>query len=283
MPGITGKVCLEMPIFGTSAAEQAVRWGALRFEVNAPGSYSAGGLTPSLADLRIVTELGVPLRVMIRPRGPPSEGRDFIYSEEEFSQMERDILQFRKSGLLEKERGDGFVFGILEENTDTQETGATTQRCWVDVQRCARLVKAARPFTSVFHRAFDEIVSSSGGCEDEDPGSWNKALKDVTSCGFSAILTSGGLGKAIQNVETLQNICREADPLCMEIIVGGGVRKINVSELVEKLNLGTEPWDVFVHSACLSGQPSEEVDQDEVQGIVSQLQQPDRYSLSSGR
>ncbi|KAI1505668.1 copper homeostasis CutC domain-containing protein [Biscogniauxia marginata] len=293
------RVGLEVPVFGPSAAKRAVYLGASCVELNAAGSYAAGGLTPSLADLECVADLDVPLRIMIRPRGPPSRERDFIYHKEEFLQMARDIHQFKKSGLLREERGDGFVFGILKEAISThlqdkpietasnfgnvqqrkhtqlgqQEASTHTPRCWVDVERCTHLVKACRPFKAVFHRAFDEIVSSS---EDStvlsEHNSWDKALDDLSVCGFNAILTSGGLGKAIQNVTTLRSIIRKAEELGIEIIIGGGVRKTNIGELVERLELGTEDHRTIVHSACLSGDSGEEVDEDEVQGIVTHLQ-----------
>ncbi|KAI0599131.1 copper homeostasis CutC domain-containing protein [Biscogniauxia sp. FL1348] len=272
-----GNIGLEVPIFGANAAVRAVHLGASRLELNATGSYPAGGLTPLLADLKLVGNLDVPLRIMIRPRGPPPEGRDFVYSEEEFTQMEKDILQFKESGLLKEDRGDGFVFGILEESQSGQEdeTDACMPKCWVDVKRCARLVDASRPFRAVFHRAFDEIVSSGVGV-DQNPAlptqhPWDKALDDLSTCGFSAILTSGGLGKAIQNVGNLRNIIEKAKPLDVEIIVGGGVRKTNINDLVTTLDLATKSHNTFVHSACLSEQSMDEVDEAEVQGIVTQL------------
>ncbi|KAI1640567.1 copper homeostasis CutC domain-containing protein [Biscogniauxia mediterranea] len=282
---------LEVPIFGASAAERTVHLGASRLELNATGSYPAGGLTPSLADLELVSSLNVPLRIMIRPRGPPPEGRDFIYSEDEFVHMERDIRQFKESGLLQEGRGDGFVFGILEEAAVTQkrdsqsgqeeETDACLPECWVDVKRCAHLVDASCPFRAVFHRAFDEIVSSG---HDKDRGILiQKALDDLSACRFSAVLTSGGLGKAIQNVGNLRNIIEQARPSNIEIIVGGGVRKTNINDLAARLNLGTKSHNTFVHSACLSEQSSEEVDEAEVQGIVTQLQQPPGVRVADGR
>lgn len=104
---------LEIPVFGGNAASRAVELGASRIELNATGSYPDGGLAPSLEDLRRVADIEVPVRIMIRPRGPPSESRvrDFIYSDAEFADMESAIRRFKETGLLNEARGDGFVLG----------------------------------------------------------------------------------------------------------------------------------------------------------------------------
>lgn len=44
-------VKLEVPIFHPDAASTALRLGAHRIELNATGSYSKGGLTPTIDEL----------------------------------------------------------------------------------------------------------------------------------------------------------------------------------------------------------------------------------------
>lgn len=299
---------LEVPVFGASAALRVVEVGASRIELNAAGSYPAGGLTPSLDDLErvIVAGLNVPLRVMIRPRGPPPpymsaaaaarsappplsqenalQGRDFIYSDEEIEQMHDDIVKFKASGLLNVARGDGFVFGVLterlsatispssyvgDENRNSREPSLA---CVVDVARCTRLVEAARPFKTVFHRAFDEVVSHDGGVRDgTGRRSWEKALDDLEQCGFNGILTSGGLGSAAQNARTLALILDAAAEKDIEIIVGGGVRSKNIPELLKQLRLSKRKQPVLMHSSCLAAGETENVDLLEVEAIVKQL------------
>lgn len=300
---------LEVPVFGASAALRVVEVGASRIELNAAGSYPAGGLTPSLDDLErvIVAGLNVPLRVMIRPRGPPPpsmsaaaaaagsappslsqgnalQGRDFIYSDEEIEQMHDDIVKFKASGLLNVARGDGFVFGVLterlsatispssyvgDENRNSREPSLA---CVVDVARCTRLVEAARPFKTVFHRAFDEVVSHDGGVRDgTGRRSWEKALDDLEQCGFNGILTSGGLGSAAQNARTLALILDAAAEKDIEIIVGGGVRSKNIPELLKQLRLSKRKQPALMHSSCLAAGETENVDLLEVEAIVKQL------------
>ncbi|KAI1658920.1 hypothetical protein F4813DRAFT_388176 [Daldinia decipiens] len=264
----------EIPVFGASAASKAIELGASRIELNASGSYSDGGLTPPLHELKGSSSVRVPLRVMIRPRGPPSEpqARDFIYSDEEFERMEASIQMFKETGLLKKEHGDGFVFGILKESQDIAEASTGRRKCWVDKERCNRLVEAARPFKTVFHRAFDEIVScDDAGIAIDNRHAWRVGLDDLAACGFDAILTSGGLGNAIQNIDMLDRIITRAEVLRIEIIVGGGVRKHNIQRLSQQLKLKERGSTTYVHSACLSSTESECVDDDEVIGILSHL------------
>ncbi|KAI0422003.1 hypothetical protein F5X98DRAFT_190353 [Xylaria grammica] len=277
---------LEIPAFGASAAVGAATLGATRIELNALGSYSEGGLTPSVEDLRrfiSASHQRPPLRIMIRPRGPPtmssSSGasgmseRDFIYSNEEFRNMEASISAFKNTGQLDANLGDGFVFGILEEDRYGEgEDRARGQRCWVDEERCVRLVQAAQPFKCIFHRAFDEIVSCDTPLSDRlARPSWETGLEAIAACGFDGILTSGGLGKAIDNVEMLARIIRRAQTLQIEIIIGGGIRTVNVGEITQKLELRTRSKSVYLHSACLRGDGSENIDHEEVQGIVTRL------------
>ncbi|TGJ79906.1 hypothetical protein E0Z10_g8850 [Xylaria hypoxylon] len=277
---------LEIPAFGALAALRAPTLGATRIELNAPGSYSEGGLTPSLDDLRQFTSTSdqrPPLRIMIRPRGPPrvsSSGaggaseRDFHYSDDEFEKMEASIKAFKDSGLLYVNLGDGFVFGILEEDRGGEGDDHTRgQRCWVDEERCVRLVQAAQPFKCVFHRAFDEIVSCDDATSDGlARPAWEIGLEAIAACGFDGILTSGGLGKAIDNTEMLARIIQKAQALRIEIIVGGGVRTVNVGEITQKLELRAQADSVYLHSACLRRDGSEHIDDEEVQGIVAQLE-----------
>ncbi|OTB00210.1 hypothetical protein M426DRAFT_324451 [Hypoxylon sp. CI-4A] len=258
---------LEIAVFGAAAASRAAELGASRVELNALGSYYAGGLTPSLEDLQAISHLQIPVRIMIRPRGPPPGEfeRDFIYSDEEFWQMEADIHKFKESGLLNQARGDGFVFGILRENAQSHDE-LSARKPSVDKDRCARLVAAARPFSAVFHRAFDEIASNNYRESNVDTG-----LEDLAACGFNALLTSGGVGNAIRNLDMLDKIIARAGTLGIEIIVGGGIRKTTVEEISLRLGLKERTEPVYVHSACLLAADAEYPDPDEVTTILARL------------
>ncbi|HLX66013.1 MAG TPA: copper homeostasis protein CutC, partial [Puia sp.] len=122
---------LEICAFNLPAALAAQGAGADRIEFCA--GPEEGGLTPSAGLIRMAREkLRIPVYPIIRPR----EG-DFLYSEEEFSVMLRDVELCRGLGC------DGVVIGMLLADGR------------VDEVRCGRLVETAYPMGVTFHRAFD--------------------------------------------------------------------------------------------------------------------------------
>src|SRR6201996_5777255 len=122
---------LEICAFNLSSALIAQESGADRIELCA--SPEEGGTTPSAGLIRTARELlRTSLYPIIRPRGG-----DFLYSEEEYRVMLRDIEYCKEMGC------NGVVIGML--NTDGS----------IDQGRCARLVEAAYPLGVTFHRAFD--------------------------------------------------------------------------------------------------------------------------------
>ncbi|KAK8112683.1 CutC family protein [Apiospora sp. TS-2023a] len=266
---------LEIPVFGPASAFPAITAGAARIEVNAAGSYPAGGLTPSIEDVAQLRDVKVPVRVMIRPRGAPAgpqEGqRDFLYSDAEIDGMVHSIEVFKASGTMRVGRGDGFVFGAL---TTTEAEG--NGRIVLQTGTVKRLVAAARPFKTVFHRAFDDIVGCDGadGTDEEASESvaeWEKALVSLVQMGVHGILTSGGPGNAAQNYATLKKIIAKAGH-SIEIIVGGCVRSGNVRDLCTQLDMcrqrvGKGSW---VHSSCLTG-GNDDVDATEAQKILGEI------------
>jgi len=216
---------------------------------------------------------------MIRPRGPlPSSSsssplsspeiseqqqQDFIYTPKELNDMASCIEGFRNSGLLDAEKGDGFVFGVLA----TLGLGGVV----VDLEANALLIQQAGPFPCVFHRAFDEVISSSGEASWRQGQSQGQGqLESLVACGFSGVLTSGGQGNVCdgENVVRLKEIVHASEGR-MEIVVGGGVRRGNVRDIVE--GMGTEGWReqrVWFHSSCLVGG---RFDEEEAGGLVRQL------------
>ncbi|KAK1766161.1 putative copper homeostasis protein cutc [Phialemonium atrogriseum] len=275
---------LEIPIFGPASASPAVSLGAARLELNAAGSYPLGGTTPSASELGDTAAAAAlagsssspaasaTLRVMIRPRGPPADGSpDFLYASGELAEMREAIVGFGRSGLLDPERGDGFVFGVL------RRAGGGGGGVVVDVERNAELVRLAWPFKCVFHRAFDDVVGSvarlgQGGGDGQHQTTtevWKAALEDVIDCGFSGVLTSGGPGTAPGNALVLNGIVAGAKER-IEVVVGGGVRSTNVRDLALAIRHDTSP--VWFHSSCLTSKDGgEEVDGEEVRYISREL------------
>lgn len=185
---------VELCAYSVDACRVAQRLGVDRVELCA--SPSDGGVTPSMATIERVADIeGLDLSVMIRPRGG-----DFLYSDDEFCTMLRDVEYARRAGAT------GVVFGIL------------TADGRVDVERTRQLVEASEGMETTFHRAVDMT---------ED---YANAVEDVIAAGCCRILTSGGYDKAIDGID---NIRRAVDIAAgrVEIMAGSGVLSSNAAEL----------------------------------------------------
>ena len=251
---------LETAVFGPIDAIRAQALGAKRLELNARGSYADGGLTPTVEDLEeIVPSLKVPIRLMIRPCGPSGiTGADFMYTDAQFDKMKEQILAFKNTGSMNPLRGDGFVFGILKYHIPKH--AKSKERLVVDVERCKALVEVAKPFSCVFHRAFDPIAASSH---------WERAIDSLLACGFHGVLTSGGTGSFYNNCEMFEQMCYYTKYKRFQIIIGGGVRADNVKHFVEQIAV-VRDCDVAMHTAAIQGRGTglERLDPDKLLQLV---------------
>ena len=133
---------LEICAFNLSSALIAQQSGADRIELCA--SPEEGGTTPSPGLIRTARELlRIQLYPIIRPRGG-----DFLYSDEEYLTMLRDVDYCKQAGC------NGVVIGLLKKDGS------------IDKERCARLVEAAYPMGVTFHRAFDWAINPYEALED---------------------------------------------------------------------------------------------------------------------
>ncbi len=186
----------ELCAYSVEACQIAAKLGVNRVELCA--SPAEGGVTPSVATIERVAEIkGLDLSVMIRPRGG-----DFLYSDDEFKTMLKDIDHARKAGAT------GVVFGVL------------TADGKVDVERTRALVEASKGMETTFHRAVDMT---------ED---YEAAVEAIIEAGCNRILTSGGYDKAIDGID---NIRRAVAVSCgrIEIMAGSGVVAANAKQLKE--------------------------------------------------
>ena len=187
---MASSILLEVSVETAQAAVAAERGGAQRIELCA--QLNVGGLTPSEKLVRLTREsVRVPIFAMIRPRPD-----DFVYSQEELSQMRRDIVAVQRLGM------DGIVLGIL------------TRERHVDINRTRELVIAAQPLPVTFHRAFDDVADV------------NAALDDVIETGAARILTSGGAASAAAGIENVARLVAAAGQRVL-ILPGGGINASN--------------------------------------------------------
>ncbi len=184
----------ELCAYSVDACRIAHRLGVDRVELCA--SPAEGGVTPSMATIERVAQIeGLGLSVMIRPRGG-----DFLYSDDEFETMLRDIAYAREAGAT------GVVFGIL------------TADGRVDVERTRQLVEASEGMETTFHRAVDMT---------ED---YEAAVEAIIAAGCTRILTSGSYDKAIDGIANIRRAVEIARGR-IEIMAGSGVVAANAAEL----------------------------------------------------
>jgi copper homeostasis protein len=190
-------VLLEIMTDSIESALSAQQGGADRIELCE--NLGDGGTTPSPGLIQMTVDLlDIDVHIMIRPRGG-----DFHYSDLEFKVMKNNIQFCKNAGAA------GVVIGLL--NLDGS----------VDKKRTAELVELARPMRVTFHRAFDMT---------EDPV---KALKDLMEIGVDHILTSGQKPTALEGVELIAEVVKEAGENTI-IIAGAGITEKNIKEIIEK-------------------------------------------------
>lgn len=189
------RVQLEIACFNPESAIIAAQAGADRIELCA--GIDVGGTTPDFnTTQKVLTQVPIPVFVMVRPRGG-----DFVYTDEEFQAMKASIAAFKKLQV------HGMVFGILKED-DT-----------LDEERNRLLVALAHPIPCTFHRAFDQVSD------------WKETLEQIIDCGFSTILTSGTKANVMEGIHELLAMQQQAGDR-ISIMPGGGLRSSNVRQIV---------------------------------------------------
>jgi copper homeostasis protein len=188
-------VLVEACVDSLESALAAEAGGARRVELC--DNLAEGGTTPSAGAIEACCErLGIPVFVMIRPRGG-----DFLYSDAEFEVMRRDIGWAKRLGA------HGVVFGLLRQDGS------------IDVERTRILVEESRPCAVTFHRAFDV-------CRDR-----SEALELLIDLGIERVLTSGQAPTALEGSATIAELVHLANGR-IGVLPGGGVDEDNVGQIV---------------------------------------------------
>lgn len=202
---------LEICAYSIESCCNAREAGAHRVELCA--SPQEGGTTPSMGMIAAASKVlksqpqskgdkPLELYVMIRPRGG-----DFVYTEEEFDVMQRDISAIGESGI----DVDGVVFGIL------------TQEGHIDIERNRQLVESAGKYNLkvTFHRAADRCISAP-----------EQIVEDIIETGAYRILTSGQKPTAEEGKDNIRRMAKAAAGR-IKIMCGSGVTEKNAALLKE--------------------------------------------------
>lgn len=176
--------------------------GADRVELNS--ALHLGGLTPSLAMLKLVKEkTSLKVVCMDRPRAA-----GFCYDDVEIETM------FEDAKILLENGADGISFGFL--NSDAT----------INVTETKKMVELIHQYQkeAVFHRAFDCV---------DDP---MHAVKQLIDCGVDRILTSGLQPTAMQGASVLEKLQSEFGDQ-IELLAGSGINANNIRALKEQTGL----------------------------------------------
>ena len=188
---------LEIAAFELASALAAAEAGADRVELCRDAS--AGGLTPPIGWIEtVVAQTDVPVVAMIR-----SHADGWTFADAEHAAMRADAQTAIRAGA------SGVVWGAL------QADGT------VDADALRQLVEAVTPYPVIFHRAFD-------AARDLD-----EALDVLIDCGVTRVLTGGGPGRALDNVDRLAALVQRAGDR-ITVMPGGGVRAANIAEIFER-------------------------------------------------
>ncbi len=192
---------VEVCANGVESCIAAQEGGADRVELCA--GIPEGGTTPSYGEIKVARRVltTTRLHVIIRPRGG-----DFLYTDLEVERMAADIAVCRELGV------DGVVFGCL--NADGTINEAQNRY----------LMECSRGMSVTCHRAFDRVSNPE------------QALETIIGLGFDRILTSGQQPKAIQGVELLAKLNRQAAGRII-LMAGSGVTEQNIRELRDATGL----------------------------------------------
>jgi copper homeostasis protein len=186
---------IEVCAFSLESCLAAEKGGANRIELC--GSMYEGGTTPSAGLIQLAKQkVSIEIHVMIRPRGG-----DFCYSDDEISVMQADIRIAKELGC------EGIILGILQPNGQ------------VNITQTKALVALAKPMQVTFHRAIDMTPD------------YSKALEDIIESGCDRILTSGQKNTAMQGIEAIENLVKQANGR-IEIMAGSGVNADNAQTLL---------------------------------------------------
>lgn len=160
-----------------------------------------GGTTPSYGTIKkSIEDIGLPINVIIRPRGG-----NFTYNDYEKEIMYTDIEICKKLGA------NAIVIGALTKNNT------------IDTEFIKKVKELSGNLKITFHMAFDEIQDKKS------------AIDELVDLGVDRILTKGGEGSALNNLDALKELIEYAGDR-ITIIPGAGITKENRDKVISVTN-----------------------------------------------
>lgn len=194
------EICTDDP----GGVRAALEGGADRVELCA--ALDVGGLTPSAGLVAFAISVGIPVRVLIRPRA----GR-FVFGADAERVMSEDIARMLALGA------QGVVLGA-----------ARADGC-LDVELLGRLVRVARS-AGARGLTLNRVIDLAPDQE--------QAIDEAAALGFDAVLSSGGAPTAPEGAATLARMQRRAPP-SLTVIAASGVTAATVRSLIATTGVRT--------------------------------------------
>ena len=189
-------VKIEVCAFNLESCINAQNGGASRIELC--GNPTEGGTTPAPGVLIQARKLvDIQLYPIIRPRGGY-----YFYSADEIESIRQDILFCKNIGC------DGVSIGAQKMDGS------------LDLDLCKQFVEWAYPMKATLNKAFDLSPDLE------------QSLEDAIDAGFERILTSGGKKAAIDALDILGGLMKQAAERII-IMPGCGLRSYNVAEIAK--------------------------------------------------
>lgn len=188
---------LEICVDDAAGVHAAVEGGADRIELCA--ALDIGGITPAPGLVELAVECGIPVRVMIRPRGG-----GFQFDAVEERQMHRDIAAVLGQGV------EGLVLGASRADGRLDQALLARQIAYARDRRACGLT---------LHRAIDLAPDL------------DEAIDCAATLGFDQVLTSGGASSAVEGAPAIARMRRRA-PAALGVIAGAGITPALVPRLV---------------------------------------------------
>lgn len=184
---------LEIACNSYESCVNALTAGAQRIELFE--NLADGGCTPSFGMIKKVSQLSLPIYVMIRPRGG-----NFHYTNHEIDIMLEDINVCKQFAV------NGIVFGCLNAGGDIDKN-------------LNKILLDAWNGPATFHRAIDRSRN------------YFQAAKDICDLGFERILSSGAALHVMDGLDNLKQIQTDLGKH-IHIMPGAGVSLANAKKII---------------------------------------------------